>query len=176
MPNWCQNRVTISGDTEAVTKFKEAVEGLDEDGNLEEFSFHKIIPMPTDLVGTTSPSKTFKTTKEVKEYNANVPEFEGRKVGMAMTDAHASSLRDKYGCDNWYDWSCDNWGVKWPASYIDINDESDDYIVYTFDTPWGPPNGIYNLLVAQHPDVHISWFWDEPGMEMAGYLNLKGGN
>jgi len=174
MPNWCQNRVTISGEAEAVTKFKEAVEGLDEDGNLLEFSFHKIIPMPIDLVGTTSPSRTFKTTKEVNKYNANVLELEGRKVGLAMTVAYAESLINQHGFDNWYDWSYDNWGVKWPATAINRDDEFDDSIVYTFDTPWGPPKGIYFTLLAQHPDVHISWFWDEPGMEVAGYLNKEG--
>jgi hypothetical protein len=26
-------------------------------------------------------------------------------------------------------------------------------------------------LRDQFPDVSISWFWDEPGMQQAGYLN-----
>ena len=80
----------------------------------------------------------------------------------------------KYGDNNWYDWCCNNWGVKWDCSEVDISEEFADLeLKYTFDTPWGPPQGIYNSLKARFPEIRISWFWDEPGCEQAGYLPFK---
>ena len=31
-------------------------------------------------------------------------------------------------------------------------------------------SGIYDKIKEDFPDVGISWFYDEPGMEFAGYL------
>jgi hypothetical protein len=39
-----------------------------------------------------------------------------------------------------------------------------------FDTAWSPPEAICHALREMFPDVSISWFFDEPGMEVAGYL------
>ena len=61
--------------------------------------------------------------------------------------------------------------MKWDCGDVEITEEfGDTEITYTFDTPWGPPQEIYDLLVTKFPEIHISWFWDEPGMELAGYL------
>ena len=108
------------------------------------FDFNKIVPMPKELEGT------------VKGTN-HVPSEE---------------LKKKYGADNWYDWSISNWGVKWN---IDISEEQDvqdegDYIQYTFDTAWGPPHEIFYAIRKKFPDLGITWFFDEPGMQFAGYL------
>ena len=107
------------------------------------FSFQKIKPIPEDLVHTRSPS--------------GEPNIE---------------LTDKYGVDNWYDWCIENWGVKWDVHDVEL-EEGEDYITYRFDTPWGPPNEIYNLIREEFPDINLSWFYDEPGMEMAGYLGTS---
>jgi len=65
-------------------------------------------------------------------------------------------------------------GVKWDCCDVQVDEEfGDTEITYRFDTPWGPPNEIYTLLVSKFPEVHISWFWDEPGTEVAGYLKQK---
>ena len=39
-----------------------------------------------------------------------------------------------------------------------------------FNTAWSPPEAICSALREQYPDVSISWFYDEPGCEIAGYL------
>ena len=48
------------------------------------------------------------------------------------------NLYKEYGCDNWYDWSIKNWGVKWNASDTQIWEDG-DLVCVSFDTPWGPP-------------------------------------
>jgi len=108
------------------------------------FSFQKIKPIPEELKDTTSPS------------------------GEPNVD-----LIHKYGVDNWYDWCTNNWGVKWDVQDVELQ-EGGDTIYYHFDTPWGPPREIYHILVDEFPDVSIVWFYDEPGMMVAGYLGAEG--
>ena len=43
-------------------------------------------------------------------------------------------------------------------------------IRYTFDTAWGPPVGVIHKLRELYPEVSVTAFYDEPGMEVAGYL------
>jgi len=104
------------------------------------FSFQKIKPMPEELENTRSPS------------------------GEPNVD-----LINKYGVDNWYDWCTNNWGVKWDIGDVEL-EEGEDYLTYNFDTPWGPPNEIYNIIREEFPDINLSWFYDEPNMQLAGYL------
>ena len=71
-----------------------------------------------------------------------------------------------------YDWCYQNWGTKWDAydrSEGDIDEEC-GYAEFEFHTAWGPADGIYNKIAEDYPDVSVSWFYDEPGMECAGYL------
>ena len=75
-----------------------------------------------------------------------------------------------------YDWCNSNWGVKWDLpNDMYLDDGNDDMLMYSFDTAWGPPHGIYTKLTEIFPDITISWFWHEPGMEATGYLNVDNG-
>jgi len=106
------------------------------------FDFNKILPMPEELTDT------------VKGSN-HVPSKE---------------LIEKYGYDNWYDWRVENWGTKWELDEdVQVSDDG-EYIKYDFETAWAPPEGIYHAIREKFPDLEVSWFYDEPGMEFAGYL------
>ena len=39
-----------------------------------------------------------------------------------------------------------------------------------FETAWSPPEEVCNAIREQYDDLSISWFYDEPGCEIAGYL------
>ena len=170
MPNWCENRVTISGDTEDIAKFRETVEGLDHHGEDSVLSFHKLIPMPDELIDTTSPPTIKATQAEVDAYNSTATAVQNRT--QAVTQYTVEIRREKYGADNWYDWATKNWGTKWQPSDIEL-DAEEDYLVYHFDTAWGPPEGIWAAIQEQFPKLHITWFYDEPGMQFCGYLGDK---
>ena len=72
----------------------------------------------------------------------------------------------------WWDWRLKNWGVKWDLDNTDVSTDTDQtgLVEFTFDTPWGPPEEICKKLRQSYPKVDITWFYDEPGMAMAGYL------
>ena len=73
-----------------------------------------------------------------------------------------------------FDWANENWGTKWDASnsdvYISDLGNGDYFAEYQFETPWSTPEGIYNALNERFPNVSISWFYREEGMQIAGYL------
>jgi len=137
MPNWCTNRVNVSGEPEEVKKLVALVRGEGAEG---EFHLNSIIPMPAELEDTKAPTT-----------DSDAP----------VVDGHA----------NWYSWRVDNWGTKWEVGEVDYYDSDDDgYVQWEFCTAWGPPEGACNRLRELFPDVSISWFYDEPGCEIAGYL------
>ena len=147
MPNWCTNRVHISGSAEDVASFTALVRG--ESGDENTFSFQAILPCPEEL------------------HKPILLE------GITMEQhAHLQDERyQKYGYTDWYHWQVSNWGTKWDASstYLDYADE--ESACWQFETAWNPPEGIYNELSRRFPELSISWFYDEPGVQIAGYLN-----
>ena len=141
MPNWCDNRVEIYGDNP--DQIKEVKKTLASEETC--FDFNNIVPMPKELEGTTSP-------------NPEPDSFEAKR------------LRKQHGHDNWYDWCCDNWDTKWNSAGADLTSDSNNSIIeYEFQTAWGPPIKVIEALREQYPDLNITAFYDEPGMEMAGY-------
>ena len=129
------------------------------------FSFSKIIPLPSELEGTRSPTKIVSQAEYDDWDDENTPIGIGKPITQEMSD----KLTKEYGYDNWYDWTIDKWGTKWNSYNCEIVEHEDDYVVYTFDTAWGPPTGVIEALREQCPDFSISAFYDEPGMEIAGY-------
>lgn len=70
----------------------------------------------------------------------------------------------------WWDWRVQNWGTKWNSSECEVTIMDDEQVEYTFDTAWSPPEEVILKLRELYPDVAIVAFYDEPGMEIAGYI------
>ena len=130
MPNWCENRVRISGDEEDIKKFVKLVQGKGEEGD---FWFKNVIPQP--------------------EY---VELETGADLSVLPYDAS---------------WTSANWGTKTEVGndieHWDIHAEEAEWDFYT---AWGPPEEICSKLREMFPNIDVSWFFNEPGMEIAGYL------
>ncbi len=145
MPNHCFNKISISvGDADSQS-LQVLIESLKSEENHTDFDFDAILPMPPEL------------------------EDVGWSEAEEMNDIIKARYKKEHGSDNWYDWRVNNWGTKWNSYSCEIEEEDDDYVVYTFDTAWGPPTGVIEALREQCPDFSISAFYDEPGMEIAGY-------
>lgn len=119
MPNWCKNNLKIKGNGEKILELLELLK--DGDGQM---TFNKLVPMPKELEGTTSPTPD------------TMPEEEKQR------------LIDKYGATNWYDWRVKNWGCKWDASESDFYKNDDEWMI-SFETPWGPPIEFMKSLSKQ---------------------------
>jgi len=139
MANHCANRIEIQGEAKDVAVVKKFLQGKDTC-----FDFNNILPMPEELENTLVPVPDPET-------------FKNRR------------LRKLYGTDSWYDWKILHWGTKWNSFNGEIADMDDEYLVYKFDTAWSPPEPVIHALREKFKDVSVSAFFDEPGMEIAGY-------
>ena len=64
---------------------------------------------------------------------------------------------------------CVTGGTKWELRELDIEYADDEILELTFSTAWSPPEGVMEELKNRYPDLGFSCFYDEPGMEIAGY-------
>ena len=156
MPNHCHNRVTFySANTEDVAKLKKIF--------TDENSFGQIIPEP-DWHNTPLMSSDMKPYSIQRGELGELPQYvedPWRRLVFKST-----GVSD----DRWYDWRLQNWDTKWDAYDVVVTDDDPDQLEVEFNTAWSPPEAICNEIREQYPDVSVSWFYDEPGCEIAGYL------
>ena len=140
MPNHCYNRVEIYCRSE---KQKNEIKKFLES---EEtcFDLSHILPEPD---------------YETVEVKPTFPEIIGNNEPVKVSES-------------WWDWRIQNWGTKW-NTYDDYVEETEDTLTYIFYTAWAPPEmavaHLREIYKPERDDVHISAFYDEPGMEIAGY-------
>ena len=160
MPNWCMNEVSIHGEEQEVAKFvDECFTKVDTGGHCYQqvLDFDKVLPEP--------------------DYN------KPQNVDKDLTTASVTTaLLSQGGIGNdwqpdWYTWRLANWGTKWnlvPAKGGNVDgytiDIMKDTVLLSFDTAWSPPDGIYDAIGDKYPDLDVSWFYREDGMQMSGWL------
>ena len=160
MPNHCHNRVTFSrhSDSSVVPEQIAEIKQMFEDEN----TFTQIIPEPdwyhTPLLS--SDSRYGQKYGEVGELPQYVEDPWRRLVFKSTGQAD----------DRWYDWRVQNWDTKWDCYDVVVTDDDPEQLEIEFNTAWSPPEAICNELREQYPELNISWFYDEPGCEIAGYL------
>ena len=71
--------------------------------------------------------------------------------------------------DDWYDWCCENWDTKWNSYEASLEENGEENLRYEFLTAWAPPQNVIIELREKFPKLSITAFYDEPGMEAAGY-------
>ena len=151
MPNWCTNEVGIyfnDCSMKEQLRIRKAInipliEGIHEQVNTDDwFSFEKIVPQPMH-----------------------------KKILIEGKDRETRYVLKNGEEFDWYHWNIDNWGTKWDRCDFQIFENDKDEIQLRFETAWCQPEPIHNK-VREILDNHaeMSWFYNEPGMEIAGYL------
>lgn len=69
--------------------------------------------------------------------------------------------------DDWYHWNVENWGTKWEAGCIDIEDKTDSSITLYFDSAWSPPLAFYTAMEEKHNFEVLAYYFEE-GMAFCG--------
>ena len=149
MPNWCRNRVTVYSDA------KEPIEKITKIFENKKNVFGQIIQEPD----------WSKLPNEKGEFSKLVTHR--GKDGEIIFETH--EFPDGKNDDRWYHWCISNWGTKWDLSELTIDYDDSEQLELEFSTAWSPPEGIMQELKDRYPDLGFTCFYDEPGMEAAGY-------
>ncbi len=65
---------------------------------------------------------------------------------------------DKYDCLTWYDWCYREWGTKWNACNVEL-EENEDGLTYWFRTAWAEPQPVMEKLASMFPKIQIEHCW-----------------
>ena len=168
MPNHCFNRVEFySNDKEKEIKklhdiFSIDIESVDEERTI----FGQFIPEPD---WPTTPLAEEDVSYWLRDKRGEVGEL---PVSIKETYGTVSKFASTGNTDDrWYDWRLRYWDTKWDCYDLEIDkDDLPHGFEVTFNTAWSPPEGICRAMREQYPDIDISWFYDEPGEAIAGYL------
>lgn len=169
MPNWVTNNVNIIADETLLAKIREEVKGTPySNGEDRDFDFNTIAPIPTELVGTTSPTRIISQEDYDKQEEriAKGDLTEGEKsfgVSRGITQEMHDDFVERFGFADWYGWQINNWGTKWNASSVYWSDDND---FVSFNTAWSTP---FDLLVALSKKYPQATFEIEYADEDFGY-------
>ncbi len=174
MPNWVTNNITmkvINKDLVShnlIDKIKEEVKSDD-----SEFDFIKIAPLPKELENTRCPMKVI-SQAEYDEQERKIANDEYDKdfgISRCLTQELIDEYKQKFGACEWYEWQIANWGTKWNACDVYVND---DFI--SFNTAWSTPHELMVHLSKKYPDVEFSVeYADEDfGHNVGRYVLING--
>ena len=81
--------------------------------------------------------------------------------------------------NNWYDWSCDNWGTKWNSCNADVNnrfEDGDNHVIeIDYDTAWTMPVPVWDKLAKKFPKLEFRHKFDEEMQHFYGVAIYKNG-
>ena len=166
MPSWCENRITITTETE--DKMAEVLAALR--GPNGPFDFEAIRPAPVVLQHGVRGDRSFEGEGQTVTVERWLERRDGKGAVLEARPFTAAEIAEFRAQPHatLFDWRCAEWGCKWPAQDVDLDDDGETATLQ-FDTPWDPPPGIIKALRERFPDIHISAFFDVPDMEEAGH-------
>ena len=100
-----------------------------------------------------------------------------RDVKVLSLEQFLPTPKDLTGVGDVYYWRIANWGVKWDVTGPRqlVRPRVDD-VVYTYETPWGPPLEALVSISEQHPTLHFSLKYAESGTAVYGTFEVVGGD
>jgi len=179
MPNWCYNKLQITGSKADIKKFRLKAEGHQQ--NYNEFSglqngkwpIHDDIRLESLVASPPEPGDIVKFS-----FHALVPVPEDFRC-FPYDDTRARELGELVGIPRpygGYNWESLNWGVKWGACDSVLVNEEDFYLEYEFNTAWGPPGVFMEKVAELFPNLHFELGYSEPGMGFCGQMIFEEGS
>jgi hypothetical protein len=167
MPNWVYNNMTVKGERVDLIAFRDkasvkAPTGISDDGVL-------------DYSSSDDEALWFWNFKEPENKQAYFGASDYKPEGYETWDLNQKLAHDmKASSDGWYDWNVREWGCKWDASDVSLQDysqEKEQYLHYSFSTPWSVAEGAFIAMVEQHPELEFDFSSEEEqgwGVEAVG--------
>jgi len=151
MPNWCANKLWISGavDSEYIDNILTHIKSEEED-----FDFEKVLPYPEEYASR---------DREMRELGC--VKFR-EKYGVDADDGFNSGG---------YNWCVQNWGTKWNACDAEVVRNYPCSVLIGFQTAWSPPIPVIQKLSELFPGCMFTLQYYECGMAYQGRVKFKEG-
>ena len=124
------------------------------------FELYDVLKKMNMFYNQSTVERAFERLSEVDEnghiYWNNTPD-ELYEAGKKYWDCY-----EQYGHCDWYSWSIENWGTKWDACDVDVEEDEDEVRIF-FTTAWDYPQPIFDKLIQMFPECPMSGRCEEEG-------------
>jgi hypothetical protein len=157
MPNWCSQFVEVRGEEKEIKRmidsFRNKAAQTEED---EQWDINQLFPVPDELAETPHAFMIDPESKVEKDVLLRIKQEENMS---------------KYGARDWFHWQVINWGTKWGAKQIEIDEDAlancSESFSFKFASPWGTTPGLMEKVSSIFPSVLIGIHAIEMGMMFA---------
>ena len=176
MPNHISHRMTIEGPKEVLDEI--CLYHLD---NKHGLNAQSLIPIPMLFEQTTSPSPlNHLSVDEQQDAMARLPtpgSYSANETDPLPSD-WIENLRalQKYGIDNWYDWTTTHWGTEGGFYNGNCKRISDTGVFVTFDSAWSPSPPLMEKLAELYPEITAEVDYLDEGLGFGGTFYLAEGD
>lgn len=140
------------------------------------FTFDSFLPMPTELMGT-DPSQSIIKNEEYHEILLDYKDrLDNGDLDMHEPVPMSEDIQKRfiltYGYDNWYDWSMNNWGVKWGPYETEVISDS-KFLFYTANAT---PHSAMVKMSMKYPDIEfrVQYADEDLGFNVGEYTLVNG--
>lgn len=156
MPNWVDNRLTITTDKDTAEKIKAQLskpfKRMETDYATDTRKEVLVEPVMSFLNIVAPPADKMDLYDEVHGSRPNPVTGEMERTGDTEW--------------NWYNFNNREWGTKWDinADLQEVPAGNEITLIYTFNTAWSPPTPAIRVLSTQYPEVEMTlWYCEEQG-------------
>jgi hypothetical protein len=146
MPNWCWQYVTVKGSKEDLRSLLDAMRLKDAEGN-DVYGLNHLYPCPKELAET------------------HAMHWSGDQTEQAEIERKQAENLAKFGYKDWYEWANSNWGTKWGACGVVVDDDSridsNGELTFQYESAWAPATGLLAKVSAQFPNLIIGFYCRE---------------
>lgn len=157
MPNWCNNKLTISGSINDVAKFVKKANGPLQHYKPSswEIEADKKFQAKAEAEGLPFKSTLPKVIMSPLSFHQLVP------IPDHIMENGYDEVEQRNSKNTGYDWEHKLWGVKWGASDAILEHSGDTRADYTFTTPWGPPKVFLETVSKDFPELTFLLSFEE---------------
>ena len=181
MPNWCENQLVVSGNSEDVREFDQKFQGR-RPPFLQDVEMAASTGAPPEKIRQAAQQELLEWLRDWGyRLNALYPVPEEVLMAGYSGDIPAESFGDRisklFDPDQWWDgysWCVSHWGTKWDLFGVNRGVTGGEAF-YSFDTAWSPPVAWLQKVAEDFPHLEFELRYYEPGMGFVGIASAKGG-
>lgn len=170
MPNWCFQYAQVDGEVEDIQEFIDAIRvtpaSVDLNDDTDKWNINQLHPTPEPLM------------RAIKGSGADAESEENMRL--------MQENEDEFGFRTWYDWRHENWGTKWGACHIQLDEDefkeinengtSRPSLMFSFESAWSPAVQLMQKVSAKFPKLIFGIYFTEEANFFAGYCVFHNGN